>query len=133
MLWLYTNLTAHRTPTSLRQAIVNLRAVMYLGIGKVRLRTHARTHAHTHTHTHTHTHSARECMRESYPAHQRKASSPHLMTTIPSPLTQDGHLNHLYRVGDMIPQFTCGGFHGCECIYYICIYIILYIYICRPL
>ena len=23
-------------------------------------------------------------------------------------------MGHLYRVGDMIPQFTCNGFHGCE-------------------
>lgn len=26
----------------------------------------------------------------------------------------DGQFSHLYRVGDMIPQFTCKGFHGCE-------------------
>lgn len=23
-------------------------------------------------------------------------------------------MDHLYRTGDMIPQFTCNGFHGCE-------------------
>lgn len=27
----------------------------------------------------------------------------------------NGSFAHIYRVGDMVPQFTCNGFHGCEC------------------
>lgn len=65
------------------------------------MHTHARTHAHSHIHTRTNKQAVVNLRAVMY------------LGTGFYPDNQSMH--HIYRTGDMIPQFTCNGLHGCEC------------------